>query len=390
MVVQIVELIPGAEQRNLRRHKPCGTAQRVGNALFGNEAVTLDSALMLETGGIEVRGELKAVPVTDIAVERDARHAFVRNDARTDGLILVDGDARIPERRVSVGQAQVLRQDGHGGLTDVAREVRDKIVVAHAVVINVTVPGTVVVLPFETQARARGVCFMVARQNVIVELGIPVLLQHPGFRSEHCTALCHHTRCEREVIVRCNVEVVRHHKVHTAARTHPERRNKEPGAALIADGEHEPGGAENGNAQKVQRGPLAFGHLVVLIDVELVEFDKPGLLVLRAGCDFHTFHLRGVAGEKADVFGAAAQFARSVFILRVLHLAGTFRETVLHRGTGEGCTHTVQAGIADTFHFVGCLSVGDTIAFENSTAAPDLGIADQMKLIFGIAFDTIR
>ena len=279
---------------------------------------------MLELRRFERGGKLKPVEIGCVSVQRDLRHAFVRlNDIviiDLERLVLRDADAAVP---ISVGPREVvvLRQHRFGRFSDIARKVRNVVVVRNTVVINIERKLVTLIVRLDAHAVAAFVRFAVVGHPVEVDLPFEVVVLQARLVAEHQTAFGHDAGCERVVVVGREVEVVGDREIHTARRAHAVGRREKARAAFIADRECEPGRAENRYAHEVQARARTRSGLVVLVDLEFVELDEPSFVVSLAGRNCHVLERGVVAREKLHVSGTPANIARCVFILGIGHFA---------------------------------------------------------------------
>ena len=362
------------------------------NMPLEDEAVARRERRMLEPRRLDGRADLEAVEVAVVAVEGDLGHAFVRlvvvDVVEGERLVLLDVDRRVPVRLV-VAKGVFLRQDGFGGLSDVAREVADEVIVGDAVVVDEGAQLVAAPAHVDVQARTAVVHLLVVGHQRVVDCRLEVVVEEPGLGVEHDAALGHQTGRQRKVVVGRDVEVVRDREVEAAGRAHAEGRHEEAGAALTAHGEGEPRGAEDGHAHEVQRGVRARCRLVVLVDLELVHLDEPGFVVALAGRDLGVVKDGRFTRDEADVLRAAADVARRIFVFGVRHVARARRDLEAHGRTREGGALARDARVANGLDFVGFLRVGDSVALEDGAGAADLRVAVKVELVFGVAFDAV-
>ena len=243
VAVQVLELVPGAEEGAFGHDEPARAAHRIGDRLLEDEAVARRERRMLEPRRLDGRADLEAVEVAVVAVEGDLGHAFVRlvvvDVVEGERLVLLDVDRRVPVRLV-VAKGVFLRQDGFGGLSDVAREVADEVIVGDAVVVDEGAQLVAAPAHVDVQARTAVVHLLVVGHQRVVDCRLEVVVEEPGLGVEHDAALGHQTGRQRKVVVGRDVEVVRDREVEAAGRAHAEGRHEEAGAALTAHGEGEP------------------------------------------------------------------------------------------------------------------------------------------------------
>ena len=303
-------------------------------------------------------------------------------------LILRHAQEGVPVRFV-VGEGVFLRQDRFGGFADVAGEVRNVAVVRHAVVVDLEAELVAAVFPFEAQAVAVVVILAVVGEVVEIEFPLDVREEEAELVPHHHAALRHDAGREGVVVVRRDVEVVRHREIDASGRAHPVGGRQEARTALIADREGEPGRPENGHALKVQGRARAARALVVLVDFELVHADEPGLVVAAAGRDGDVLHRGGVAREELDVLGAAAKAAGGVLPLGVGHFARARGDAEKHRRAREARALTGDAGVAVRPDGVVGVAVGDPVRRKDRAAASDLRVAVEMQFVVGRSFHAV-
>ena len=291
--------------------------------MVDNKAGAAEAVAVLEFRRFERRGEFKAVKVGCVAIERYLRNALIRFDdvgiVNLERLIFSDSNAAVPIG-IGPGKVVILRKHSFGRLSDVARKIRNVIVVRHAVVIHIKSKLFVLIMRFNAHAVAAVACFTVVRHVVEVDLPLKVVILESCLVAEHDTALCHIARCERVVVVGREIEVVGNRQIHAARRAHAVSWRQKARTAFVADRKREPWRAEDRHAHEVQARASARSGLIIFIDLKFIELDVPGFIIAFARRNRYIFKGRVIARKKLDVLGAASDIARCIFVLGVLHL----------------------------------------------------------------------
>ena len=257
VAAEIVELIPGPLNLGLRHNEPTRASQRIACTLLKHYTCAVKTCGMRETSGVNGRRELEAVEVAVIGIQNHLRHTFVGNDrcaaVNLQRLILGNAQQRIP---IGIGPSQtvILRQHRFGRLADVAGEVRNKVVIGYAVVVDVGTKLVTLIVGLDARTPTVFLGNAVARQIVKVDLCVKCVVLKSCFIAQHDAALGHDARRKRVVVVGRDIEVIRDRDIDAASRAHAVSWREKPRTTLVADGKCKPGRREDGNVLEVQYG----------------------------------------------------------------------------------------------------------------------------------------
>src|SRR5690242_4336256 len=188
--------------------------------------------------------EIEAAYILAQSGEGELRGAGVRGNDRIIRILqnlepLYPGAGRIAARvppRPGVGHEPLARQRRLGSDVDACREVAEIVVVRHLVQVEYTEKrSSVIVSADEAQRRTTRVGGAVTRQVLGLELAVVVLRQIAELLGDLQSALFHVARCEREVVVGREVQVVRSGELGSALAGGADRRNQEAGLSAVVE-----------------------------------------------------------------------------------------------------------------------------------------------------------
>ncbi len=372
--------IAGLPPGQLRAQVAPGALQRQRQP--GRQIVAAAGRAVVVVEQHRLGGKADAQPVGQRAVvaEHRARQAAERLGAVGDGRVgdvpVVREDAGGPVVATAAQADAAFDQAGAGAEQGVA-EILEITVVGDVLDVGQQPPVRAehaLVTPAEVAAVAVGE--IVVGQPVAFELAAMAFAQVAELRAQHHAATAQHAGVEGGIVVRREVEVIRHAQVNAALVVVAEAGIQEAAATALVDGEAGVGQPQHRHPAQPQGGVAHAAHARLAVQVHGLRAQRPTAPAGIAGAVVHRLQIAARPDELGAV-GLAVAAQGDQLVAQRLHATAVGGKIAGDAGGGYGDRSVLVAHVA--FGTVGGGGVGvvETVGAQVLVGAAQVDIAGQ-------------
>ena len=395
----LVKIVLGRVVHQLGRDEPARAHDRITDLALDHGARAAHVGGVGEAGRLGVDRPVEARHVVARRTEVNLRQAVVRPRHRQ---AWIGGGRRVLQHLVILGArgqapvlagvigAQFAQQLALGAGGDGARKVGRVFIVRCAMqvpAVRPARPDRAVVQ--RIGAPARGAGFAVVRQHFDVGFAAVGAAQVTAGRAHLETAVEHHARVQRQVAVRCDVDVVRHHHLGLALRAEADGRRQPARTALARQRERHCRRAQDRHVLEIDDRLAGGADVAALVQAQRARFQVPVGIRPFAGAVGTVAHDGLLFTQKVDPARLALGIVRRHEIRRVEQVALARFEVQLQLVALVAVAKAPHVDVAGGRDLVFDDQVAGRVGGHAGLAARDLDVTGEIEPAVGPAGDIL-